>query len=193
MPIFELPPAAAWRHVDAREGFEVVFARPEPAGPAFDGSTSAVEEGEPWFVGYEIALAPDWSTRMARVRSRSACGARELCLQFDGSGGWLIDDAPAPHLAGCRDIDLESSSLTNAFPVQRLSLEVGEAAQAPAAYVRALDLEVQRLEQSYVRLPDGAAGERYHYTSPQFEFECELAYDRCGLVIAYPGIAMRVR
>ena len=105
--------------------------------------------------------------------------------------GWLIDGVRAPQLDGCLDVDLESSSLTNAFPVHRLGLEVGQAAQAPAAYVRALDLEVQRLEQRYVRLPDGATGQRYHYSSPQFNFECELAYDRSGLVIDYPGIAVR--
>jgi hypothetical protein len=50
---------------------------------------------------------------------------------------------------------------------------------------------VQRLEQRYLRLPDAAGRQRYRYTSPQFDFECELAYDRSGLVIEYPGIAVR--
>lgn len=104
----------------------------------------------------------------------------------------MIDGGAASHLDGCLDVDLESSSLTNAFPVHRLGLEVGQAAEAPAAYVRALDPEVQRLEQRYVRLSDGAVGQRYHYASPQFGFECELVYDRSGLVIDYPGIAVRV-
>ena len=64
-------------------------------------------------------------------------------------------------------------------------------ADAPAAYVRALDLSVERLEQRYVRLADGERGQRYHYTSPAFGFECELAYDESGLVLDYPGIAVR--
>ena len=186
-----LPRSAAWRHLGAREGFEVVFARSGTAGPAFDGSTSAVEGGEPWFVGYALELARDWSTVGAVVRNRSADGAGEVRLRSDRSGGWLIDGSPAPHLDGCLDVDLESSSLTNAFPVHRLGLDVGQAAEAPAAYVRALDLNVQRLEQRYLRLPDAAGGLRYRYTSPQFDFECELAYDRSGLVIDYPGIAVR--
>jgi hypothetical protein len=187
-----LPRSAAWRHVDARDGFEVVFAWSEPYGLSFHGSTSALEEGEPWLVNYELALAPDWSTLAAVVRNRSSHGARAVHLRSNGTSGWLIDGSPAPHLDGCLDVDLESSSLTNAFPVHRLGLDVGQAAEAPAAYVRALDLEVQRLEQRYVRLPDGAAGQRFHYTSPQFDFECELVYDRSGLVIDYPGIAVRV-
>jgi hypothetical protein len=186
-----LPRSAAWRHVGAGEGFEVVFARSGTAGPAFDGSTSAVEGGEPWFVAYTLVLARDWSTVGAVVRNRSSHGAVEVSLQSDPSGGWLIDGSPAPHLDGCLDVDLESSSLTNAFPVHRLGLDVGQAADAPAAFVRALDLNVQRLEQRYLRLPDAAGGQRYRYTSPQFDFECELAYDRSGLVIDYPGIAVR--
>ena len=92
---------------------------------------------------------------------------------------------------GCLDVDLESSSLTNAFPVERLGLDIGETAPAPAAYVRAADLSVERLEQRYVRLDNGPLGERYRYTAPGFDFECELTYDEFGLVIDYPGLATR--
>ena len=85
----------------------------------------------------------------------------------------------------------QSSSLTNAFPVNRLRLEPGGSADAPAAYVRALDLAVERLEQGYVRIDDGTGGARYDYTSPAFDFRCELVYDAAGLVLDYPGIAAR--
>jgi hypothetical protein len=88
-------------------------------------------------------------------------------------------------------VDLESSSLTNAFPVRRLGLPPGGRAEAPAAYVRALDLHVDRLEQRYVRIDDGTGLERYDYASPAFDFRCELVYDQAGLVIDYPGIAAR--
>jgi hypothetical protein len=122
----------------------------------------------------------------------SASGAHELLLEGDGAGSWRVNGSPAHHLDGCLDVDLESSSLTNAFPVHRLGLEIGQAAEAPAAYVRALDLSVERLEQQYLRLEDDGSGERYHYTSPRFDFECELIYDEFGLVIDYPGIATRI-
>jgi hypothetical protein len=58
--------------------------------------------------------------------------------------------------------------------------------------VRALDLTVERLEQTYRRLADDERGrQRFHYTSPRFGFECVLAYDESGLVLDYPGIAVR--
>jgi hypothetical protein len=95
-------------------------------------------------------------------------------------------------VAGCLDVDLEGSAFTNAFPVHRLGLNVGEQADAPAAYVRANDLRVERLEQSYARLPDDGDRSRYDYASPAFDFRAELVYDRFGLVLDYPGIAVRV-
>ena len=112
-------------------------------------------------------------------------------LSADGSGGWSVDGEPAPWLDGCLDVDLEASALTNAFPVHRLGLAVSAASDAPAAYVRALDLSVERLEQHYTRLPDNGPGQRYDYFAPVFDFRCELVYDSHGLVLAYPGIAER--
>ena len=156
-----------------------------------EGETAAVEDGEAWAVRYAITVDREWVTKSARVRGLAAAGRHELRLESVGPGRWLVDGEPAPHLDGCPDVDLESSSLTNAFPVHHLGLEIGQEAEAPAAYVRALDLSVERLEQRYRRLDDDGTRQRYHYTSPAFDFECELSYDESGLVLDYPGIAVR--
>lgn len=187
----QLPARAAWRHRDAREGFEVVFARAAAGGYRIDGATAALEGDDAWCVSYDIALDAGWGTRRAEVSGTSAAGRADVVLESDGAGEWLVDGRPAAHLRGCRDVDLESSALTNAFPVHRLGLEVGESADAPAAYVRALDLRVERLEQHYVRLENDGVRERYHYAAPIFDFECELIYDEAGLLLDYPGIASR--
>ena len=80
--------------------------------------------------------------------------------------------------------------MTNALPVHRLDLDVGAAAQAPAAYVRAINSDVVRLEQDYTR--QGERDQHYNYVAPEFDFCCDLVYDDAGLVLAYPGIAVRV-
>jgi hypothetical protein len=190
--VTELPVSAAWRHRGARDGFEVVFPSPEGDGLRFDGHSTGVEQGQAWGVRYSILLDAGWHTRNARVVSRSAMGTRELELEQVAAEGWLVNGAPAPHLEGCFDVDLEASAFTNAFPVRRLALAPGESAQAPAAYVRAPDLRVERLEQSYRRLDDEGTRSRYDYSSPQFEFEALLLYDENGFVVDYPGIAERV-
>jgi hypothetical protein len=89
------------------------------------------------------------------------------------------------------DVDLESSAMTNALPVRRLALEPGEGAAAPAVYVPAVGLNVERLEQNYVRTDDDGPRQRYDYAAPAFGFSCRLVYDAMGLVLAYPGVAVR--
>lgn len=186
-----LPAFAGWRHRGAREGFEVAFFGPRHDGVVVEGHTDAIEEGEAFSVGYAIRLDAGWRTRWARVETRTARGVRTVEVEGDGEGRWRVDGRAAPHLDGCLDVDLESSSLTNAFPVRRMALEAGASAEAPAAYVRALGLEVERLEQAYARLDDAGAGPRYDYRAPRFAFHCTVAYDAAGLVLDYPGIAVR--
>jgi uncharacterized protein len=191
MPFRHPPPYAAWQHRDARDGFEVAFLSSDRDGHRFDGETAAVEHGRVWVVRYTISLDRRWLTRLARVTGRAEPGRAAMMLEADALGGWRIDGDPASDLDGCLDLDLESSALTNALPVRRLELGVGEEADAPAAYVHATDLNVERLEQHYKRLEDRDGKECYRYTAPRFRFECELIYDEFGLVIDYPGIAHR--
>ena len=83
-------------------------------------------------------------------------------------------------------------AMTNALPVRRMGLAPGVGAAAPAAYVRAVGLAVERLEQTYLRAPDEATRHSsYDYTAPAFGFACRIAYDESGLVLNYPGIAVR--
>jgi hypothetical protein len=187
----DVPEAAAWRLVDAHDGFEVVFIRREGDGYRVDGHSTGVEDGEAWGVQYRVALDASWTTRSARVVARSVSGAGEVVLEADGIGVWTVDGKHATELQGCLDVDLEGSAFTNAFPVHRLELELGRRADAPAAYVRAPSLRVERLEQSYVRLEDDGECQRYSYASPRFDYADELTYDAHGLVLDYPGIATR--
>ena len=189
----ELPPVAAWRHRDARSGFEVVFLSQDAGGVRVEGQSTAVEEGEAWQSRYVIELDDAFRTRRAHVHARTLAGAHERTLEADGQGRWLVDGEHAAHLDGLHDVDLEASSFTNAFPVRRLALGFGERADAPAAYVRALDLRVERLEQAYERIAEPAPRRRFAYASPAFGFAAELVSDGAGLVLDYPGIAERVR
>jgi hypothetical protein len=142
-------------------------------------------------VTYAIRLDETWTTRSARITGRSASGIRQVQLEADGLGRWQVDGEAASHLDGCLDVDLESSAMTNALPVHRMGLRVGARASAPAAYVRALDLRVERLGQDYTRTADEGRSQRYDYAAPVFDFAGRLAYDESGLVLDYPGIAVR--
>lgn len=191
MSFSEPPRIAAWQHRDARDGFEVVALQTLDDGIRIEGSSTAVEGGEPWAIRYVITLDAYWVTQTARIAGFTADGTYQRSIDADGAGGWLVDGTPAPELYGCFDIDLEASAFTNALPIHRLGLAVGERAGAPAAYVRALDARVERLEQAYERVVDRGGSQRYDYAAPVFDFEARLTYDRSGLVLDYPGIAVR--
>jgi hypothetical protein len=191
MSFAPVPATAAWHHRGARSGFEVVYFGPRGGGCRIEGWTTAFEDGTTWAVEYAIEVDAAWATRGARIRGRSAGGFCTALLEADGAGRWLVDGEPAPHLDGCLDVDLEASAVTNALPVRRMGLPVAAAAAAPAAYVRAAGLAVERLEQTYVRTTDEATCQRYDYTAPAFGFGARLVYDEAGLVLDYPGIAVR--
>jgi uncharacterized protein len=191
MVFASLPATAAWRHRDARDGFEVAYFRARDRGCRIEGITTAIEDGVTWAVEYSVDLDETGATRSARISGRSAAGSSLALLQADGAGRWLLGGGPAPHLDGCLDVDLESSAMTNALPVRRMGLAPGAGAAAPAAYVRAVGLAVERLEQTYLRTPDEAAGQSYDYAAPVFGFACRIAYDESGLALSYPGIAVR--
>jgi hypothetical protein len=188
----ELPATAACRHVGDREGFEVLVADALEDGHHLDGQTTGIEAGEPWALRYTLAVDRHWRTRSARVTALSAFGERTVVLEGDGSGAWRVDGEPAPDLTGCVDVDLEASGFTNLLPVRRLALALGARADAPAAWVRASGLGVERLEQSYARLPDAGELTRYEYAAPAFGFHAVITFDPDGVVHDYPGISARV-
>lgn len=178
-----MPPFAAWRFVGAVDGFEVLYAD----GHRLRGHTSAVEDGRPYAVHYDITLDEHWRTREVHVSHDVIGGPRSRVLLADGRGSWTVDGRAAPELDGLVDVDLEASACTNTLPVHRLPMHLGEVVAAPAVYVQALDLEVRRLDQTYRRRDDHS----FDYTS-EGGFSAVLTYDASGLVVDYPGIATRI-
>src|SRR3954466_15708183 len=94
--------AAAWRHVGARDGFEVLFlVETAGGGRRLEGRVCAVEDGRAWTVRYDIAVDAAWRTRSARIRTRTAHGCRAVTVEADGDGGWLRDGQRAAARRAC--------------------------------------------------------------------------------------------
>jgi hypothetical protein len=128
---------------------------------------------------------------LARIRIETTATTFEPTVESVGDARWVVNGQPAEHLNGCLDVDLESSAVTNALPVHRSGLAIGESASSPAVYIRVTDGTVGRLEQTYARVEDQAGHQCYEYEAPEFDFRCHLLYDKSGLVLVYPGIATR--
>lgn len=170
-----------WRRLES-PGTEHCELWESTEGPLFTGTVVLVSEGLPLLVRYTVACDPNWNTREARLSLHQGGTRRTLLLQVDDHQRWWRDGRELPELRGCVDVDLSVTPSTNTLPVRRLGLEVGQARDVTAAWVRLPDLSLERLEQRYTRL----STTRYRYESAGGSFFAEVDTDALGLVTHYP-------
>ncbi len=192
MKFAPLPPTAAWRHVEAQDGFETVFLRDVASGHVIDGHTAAIEDGEVWAVHYTVEVDERWLTQHCRVWSWSrTANARPSSVGTRPVGGESTESSRPSSTAASTSTSKRPPAPTcsrSAVPDCALHTSM----EVPAAYVRTPDLAVERLEQSYFRLSSDNDDLLFEYRSPRFGFEDELRFGPDGLVLDYPGIATRV-
>jgi uncharacterized protein len=182
-----LPSRAAWRFAGVRSGWERTRFVERGGAVRAIGVSRGVDRdiGAPWRIGYDIRWDSRWRFRSAVVRSRNAVRR----LTRDDARGWVIDDDPRPEFADCLDLDLQVSLLTNTAPAHRF---VDRRRVLPSAAVYLTDaLEVERLDQTYLRMP--GAGIRFDYDSPRHGYRATLRFAADGLVVDYPFIGRRRR
>jgi hypothetical protein len=146
-----------------------------------------LEEGRYLSVDYRIEVAANWVTRLVGVDLAADGSPAVLRLEHDGAGSWRRDGNPEPTLAGCLDVDLEVTPLTNALPVNRLRLPEGGAAEILAAWVHFPRLGLEAAPQRYERL----ASTTYRYTGLGTGFTAQVEVDEDGLPVIYDRLWQR--
>lgn len=178
----------AWQRIDEEAGHSVARVARRDDGWRFHGNEVLAGPGTILACGFRVDVDSTWSTREVEVWSVSRDGERRLTLAADAERRWWRDGEPAPELAGCIDVDVAATPVTNTFPINRLaSLPVGAGATSPVAWVEVPSLRVVRVEQTYRRLAD----RRWEY-SDEAHGAFELSVDEDGLVVHYTGFATRV-
>jgi uncharacterized protein len=177
---------AAWQHVEGRRGFEVARLQALPDGAwRIDGHSTGEDEGMAWGLHYLLTVDASWATRSLDAAGFSEDGPWSLSLVSDGAGAW----EGAPEFAGCLDVDLVSTVLTNTLAVRRLDLEVGGSGTLDAVWIGTpAGREVERMPQRYTRIGIRA----YRFEVVGGDFAADLEIDEFGLVAQYPGLAQRV-
>jgi hypothetical protein len=139
------------------------------------------EAGVPWRIEYGIELDAEGRTRRATIHARGGPVERTLTLEADGEGSWRLDGHPLIDSPDALDLDLGFSPVTNALPIRRLGVAIGEAREIEVAWVLFPSLEVVHGRQTYTRL----AERRWRYASRSFSAELVVGED--DLVETYPG------
>jgi hypothetical protein len=181
---------AAWEG----RGFEHLELRQETGAVRADSLIIAVDDdGRPFRARYVVECDGGWAVRRARIEVLEE-PARVMEVRADGRGHWTdaATGSPLP-LDGCVDIDIYPSPFTNTLPIRRRAdAVVGRAVAIDVAWVLLPALTIQAKPQEYTLLERGVTGSRWRFRAPDSDFTAELAVDREGVVLDYPGIARRI-
>jgi len=156
-------------------------------GWRLEGTTVFDAAAGPCCLRYEVLADNDFRTRRAAVSGYLGRRAVELRIVASGRPGsrrWRLNGEPVSRVDGCLDVDLGFTPATNLLPIRRLALGIGEAAEAPAAYLSFPGLRMSALVQHYRRVGRDA----YAYESPSFRYAATLQVERHGMVVDYPGL-----
>ena len=181
------PIAVLWRRLDV-PGHDGCQFLPGAEGWTLRGSAVFLQDGQVCQLRYEVLADPGFRTREASVTGLVGVKAVDLRIRSDGDGTWTAGGDEQPQLAGCVDVDLGFTPATNFLPVRRLGLEMGQQAQAPAAYLAFPELRLEVLGQSYRRV--SATG--YEYEAPGAGYRGTLEFSGQGIIVDYPGLFTRV-
>ncbi len=168
-----------WQRLD-QPGLELAHIVIEPRGVVV--SSTIVDGGEqPFSLRYLWTLDSAWRTRSLRIDHMGSID-RSIMIERAGDAAWMLDNAPAPHLDGCVDLDLSATPFCNTLAMKYLA---GDGALT-AAYVSGVDLSVVPSRQRYERLSD--VHWRYHDLGVAAGFNANLDLDEHGLVRTYEGL-----
>lgn len=172
-----------WRRLDA-PGHEWAQGSADDTGCRFYGTSIFLDDGKRCFLEYVIECDTDGETISAEVEGEVGDDHIELEILVGSDGVWTLNEEEIREVAGCVDIDLNFSPVTNALPIRRLKLAVGASQKVAAAWLRFPSFRLERFEQTYTRVDENI----FHYESRDGEFETHLTVDEHGIVTDYPGL-----
>ena len=183
-----MKPTAAffWRKLD-HPGHDSCRLFQLSKGWSLSGAAVFCEDGRPCHFHYEVVTDAVWRTRRASVTGY--LGNRSIDLRINAArNDWKVDGEVQHSLAGCLDVDLGFTPATNLLVLRRLSLKVGQRAEAPAAYLSFPRMRFVKLPQIYHR----TGRTEYEYEAPTVEYAGTLQVAPSGAIVQYPGLFERL-
>jgi hypothetical protein len=169
-----------WRRLD-QPGHEAARLSSQDPGWQLTGSAVFVEQQQPCRLDYRIVCDATWQTRSATVTGWVGDRLIAIELVVDSVQRWWLNGTECPSVAGCIDLDLNFSPVTNLLPIRRLNLAVGDAAEVRAAWLRFPSFALEPLAQTYRRF----AVATYRYEVGGGTFVRDLAVNPAGFVTTY--------
>lgn len=173
--------SSLWRRLDV-PGHDACVLEVGDAGARLHGTAVFLHEAQAARLHYEVSCDREW--RALRGRVDGWIGAEAIEFEFARAGGWRVNGAVVPGLDHCVDLDFGFTPATNIFPLRRLALEIGAAADAPAAWFDVDTRTLVALPQRYTRRSENT----YWYESPTANYAAELVVRPGGFTHVYPTL-----
>jgi hypothetical protein len=133
---------------------------------------------------YRVSCDLEWRAQRGEVHGWLGADAVDLRVVRADTGAWTVNGEAVPDVGSCVDLDFGFTPATNLLQLQRLALHVGQAAQAPAAWLGVSTGRLELLPQRYER----RAGATYWYEAPSVGYAALLEVAPNGFVRRYPGL-----
>jgi hypothetical protein len=172
-----------WRRLDM-PGHDACRIASIEGGYVLRGVAAFLETKRVCQLQYELIADSQFRTKTAVLTGFLGRIQVDFRISSNRRGKWVVNRVAQPKLAGLVDLDLGFTPATNLLPVRRLSLSIGEEAEAPAAYLSIPQLKFGVLQQRYKRL----SRDEYEYESPSARYRGKLSISRHGVVMRYPGV-----
>src|SRR5689334_16157833 len=173
-----------WRRLDS-PGHDACGLWSSDYGWQLVGTAVFRAEEQPCHLSYEVHCDASWSTRLASVTGWLGKTPVNITLEVISDERWMLNGhEQGEELRGLIDVDLGFTPSTNLIQLRRLSLNVGDEAEAPVAYFHFPELTLGRLEHRYRRI----ALDQYDYQAPTFGYSATLQVSGLGFVTQYPGL-----
>lgn len=171
-----------WRRLDL-PGHDICSLWKTIDGWRLSGTALFLFNQMPCTLSYVVNTDANWQTSAASISGSVGQLAVDLTIVPNlKTKAWRINGWSVAAVAGCIDLDLGFTPATNLIAIRRLSLDIGEKAQAPAAWLDFPDFKLKKLEQQYRRISDY----QYEYAAPDVGYEDILEIDRYSAIVRYP-------
>jgi uncharacterized protein len=172
-----------WRRLDL-PGHEIGRLKSLDDGRELSGTAVFSHEQRPCKLDYLVITDSGWRTKSSQIGGMIGDREIDIRVSVNNDRKWFLNDVECAAVAGCVDIDLGFSPITNLLPIRRLSLDVGQEAEVKAAWLPFPSLEFELLRQTYRREGETT----YRYESGGGVFMRMLEVNEVGFVTNYPGL-----
>jgi uncharacterized protein len=182
----------------------------DPAGPGLEAARVVLGDGGWRAVGrmvrttdegvftasYRLVVGASGGLERLVVDTAAEERERHLTITRNDDGVWLADDGSGGariDAGAALDVDLAFSPVFNALPIRRLGLHREKAEHTlPMVFVALPEATIEPTEQTYRTVRIGTDVDPAVVGLSAGDFAAEMTADADGMVLDYPGIALRV-